>query len=149
MRMSLRELETSVRATPACARWQEFAPLSDTRHNLQFGNGRCSGHAKPQFNYCTRANWLAGGAVTRNAVQIDLGGPQFNALGPSIGIRLLYRNHSNEASRSISPKFQRTRKTSRTSIFRCDTWEMNCRAEYRRYWWKMTSEEKFRRNRLC
>lgn len=93
MRMSLRELETSVRATLACARWQEFAPLSDTRHNLQFGNGRCSGHAKPQFNYCTRANWLAGGAVTRNAVQIDLGGPQFSALGPSIGIRLLYWNH--------------------------------------------------------
>lgn len=48
-------------------------PLSDTRHNLQFGNCRCSGHAKPQFNYYTRVNWLAGGTVTRNGVQIDLG----------------------------------------------------------------------------
>lgn len=50
-------------------------PLSDARHNLQFGNGRCTGHAKPQFNYYTRVNWLAGSTVTRNGVQIDLGGP--------------------------------------------------------------------------
>lgn len=49
--------------------------LSDTRHNLQFGNCRCSGHAKPQFNYYTRVNWLAGSTVTRNGVQIDLGSP--------------------------------------------------------------------------
>lgn len=68
-----------VRGLGVC--WQVLAPLSDTRHNLQFGNARCSGHAKPQFNYCTRANWLAGSAVTRNAVQIDLGGSQFATLG--------------------------------------------------------------------
>lgn len=26
-------------------------PLSDALHNLQFGNGRCFNHGKPQFNY--------------------------------------------------------------------------------------------------
>lgn len=74
-----RELESFERGLDVC--WQVLAPLNDTRHNLQFGNARCSGHAKPQFNYCTRANWLAGSAVTRNAVQIDLGGSQFATLG--------------------------------------------------------------------
>lgn len=45
-------------------------PLNDTWYNLQFGNGRCYGHAKPQFNYCTCSNWLTGNAVTHNGIQI-------------------------------------------------------------------------------
>lgn len=61
--------------SPERARMERGRTLSDTRHNLQFGNCRCSGHAKPQFNYYTRVNWLAGSTVTRNGVQIDLGSP--------------------------------------------------------------------------
>lgn len=62
-------------STRGFSRGRPRGTLSDTRHNSQFGNCRCSGHAKPQFNYYTRVNWLAGSTVTRNAVQIDLGSP--------------------------------------------------------------------------